>query len=223
MIRALVVDDDPSVLALHAAVLARMTGVEVAASTGRGSEAAALAAEHAVDLVLLDIGMPDLDGLEVLERLRAAPSAPAVLMVTAVADRESVQRAVRGGVDDYLVKPFPVEELQRRVERVRDVVEARRAAQPLSQDQIDRMLRGDVAPTPDPALPKGFAAPTLDLVQAALAQAPAAVGAAEIADLAGLSRVSARRYLDLLVERGQARVDLEYGTAGRPRHRYRRA
>lgn len=223
MIRALVVDDDPSVLALHTAVLERMTGVEVAASTGRGSEAPALAVEHAVDLVLLDIGMPDLDGLEVLERLRTAPAAPAVLMVTAVADRDSVERAVRNGVDDYLVKPFPVEELRRRVERVRDAVEARRAAQPLSQEQIDRMLRGDAPAQPESALPKGFAAPTLDLVRAALAQSSTAVGAVEIADLAGLSRVSARRYLDLLVERGQARLDLEYGTAGRPRHRYRSA
>ncbi|MET0304491.1 MAG: response regulator, partial [Microbacteriaceae bacterium] len=119
----MVVDDDPSVLALHRSFLGRVGGIEVVATADRGAKVVGLVDEHRVELVLLDIGLPDIDGVEVLRELREriGPDV-AVVMVTAQSDRETVRRVVHHGVDGYLVKPFHLDEFVSRLERVRDVL-----------------------------------------------------------------------------------------------------
>ncbi len=111
--RILVVDDEPSVRdALDRAL--RMDGYKVELAAG-GREALDALAQQAPDAVVLDVLMPELDGLEVCRRLRAAGDRIPVLMLTA---RDAVPDRVRGldaGADDYLVKPFALEELSARL------------------------------------------------------------------------------------------------------------
>ncbi len=105
----LVVDDDPRITDLLRRILAyEGYSVSVAAS---GSEALNRSLEHPPDLVVLDIMLPELDGLEVAQRLRAAGDNVPILLLTA---RDTVADRVKGletGADDYLVKPFAPEEL----------------------------------------------------------------------------------------------------------------
>jgi two-component system, OmpR family, response regulator MprA len=111
--RILVVDDEPAVRsALERALGLEAFEVDLAAD---GREALDLLAVRHVDAVVLDIGMPNIDGLEVCRRLRAAGDRTPVLMLTA---RDAVDDRVEGldaGADDYLVKPFALKELQARV------------------------------------------------------------------------------------------------------------
>src|ERR671910_1675686 len=111
--RVLVVDDEPAVrTALERALRLEGYDVELAAD---GAEALHRVSLHAPDAVVLDVLMPDLDGLEVCRRLRAADDHTPVLMLTA---RDSVGDRVEGldaGADDYLVKPFALEELHARL------------------------------------------------------------------------------------------------------------
>ena len=109
----LVVDDEPGVRAALERAL-RVERYEVR-SAGGGSEALALLAERRPDAIVLDVAMPDVDGLEVCRRLRAAGDRTPVLMLTA---RDAVDDRVAGldaGADDYLVKPFALRELQARL------------------------------------------------------------------------------------------------------------
>jgi two-component system response regulator MprA len=112
-VRILVVDDEPAVrVALERALKLERYDVEMA---GDGKEALDLLATRHVDALVLDIGMPEVDGLEVCRRLRAAGDHTPVLMLTA---RDAVDDRVEGldaGADDYLVKPFALRELQARV------------------------------------------------------------------------------------------------------------
>ncbi|MEE1621882.1 response regulator [Zafaria sp. J156] len=240
MIRTLIVDDDPDVVLMHRLFVEAIDGFEVAGTVDRGAEVLPFLESRAVDLVLLDVHLPDLGGLEVLAGLRAAGHAPGVIMITAASDRDTVGAAIGRGIDDYLVKPFTMGDFKRRLESFRAVREAagRDDAGALGQAQIDRMLgagRGTpagpqsgavpastvpVAGAPSP-LPKGYARPTLDLVSGALRGAGADLSAQEVAERCGISRVSARRYLDLMAERGLAELRPRYGSAGRPEHRYR--
>jgi two-component system OmpR family response regulator len=114
--KVLVVDDEASIRALLSATL-RLTGFEVRVATG-GHEALAAAAEYAPDLVVLDVMMPDLDGFEVAQRLRTSGRPVPVLFLTA---RDSVEDRISGltvGADDYVAKPFSLEEVVLRIRAI---------------------------------------------------------------------------------------------------------
>ena len=115
LMRLLIVEDDaPLASGLRRILEAEGHAVDV---TSRGEQAVLAASQERFDLVILDIGLPQMDGFEVLRRLRAAPAAaaPPVLVLTA---RDAVDDRVRGldlGADDYMVKPFAMPELTARV------------------------------------------------------------------------------------------------------------
>src|SRR5512136_3136449 len=113
MATVLIVDDDPKLLKMLQRTLA-YEGLRVL-SAASGTEALTAIQAHRPDVVVLDWLMPGLDGIGVLERLRAAEDKTLVLMLTA---RDSVENRVEGlesGADDYLVKPFAPAELMARI------------------------------------------------------------------------------------------------------------
>jgi two-component system OmpR family response regulator len=114
--KVLVVDDEASIRALLSATL-RLTGFDVKVAGG-GREALAAAADFAPDLVVLDVMMPDLDGFEVAQRLRTSGRPVPVLFLTA---RDSVEDRISGltvGADDYVAKPFSLEEVVLRIRAI---------------------------------------------------------------------------------------------------------
>jgi response regulator of citrate/malate metabolism len=221
--RVLVVDDDFMVARVHSGYVQRLPGCEVVGVAHRGADAVELARRLRPDLVLLDVYLPDVSGLEVLRRLRTgARDDPFVLVITAADDAGTVAAALHGGALHYLVKPFDAAALHEQVERARRV--RNRLAEPggaggLAQGEIDRLFGapGDSGST----LPKGLTAPTAELVARVLRGHTGDLSAAECAERAELSRVSARRYLEHFVRTGAATVRLRYGGTGRPERRYR--
>ncbi|KQZ89984.1 two-component system response regulator [Phycicoccus sp. Root563] len=220
MIRVLVVDDDFMVARVHTGFVSRVEGFEVVGTCHTGADAVAAAAQLTPDLVLLDLYLPDTFGLDVLAELRSAGHDCDVMVITAAKEADSVRGALRQGVVDYVLKPFGFEDLRERLERYAAQRDALAAAQVRGQEDIDRVLsRGGSAPAA--ALPKGMSPQTATLVEEALRDADGNLSATEAAELVGVSRVSARRYLEYFCSIGQAEVSLRYGSAGRPERRYR--
>lgn len=222
MIDVLVVDDDFMVARIHTGFVERVDGFRVVGTASTGAEALAAVATLHPDLVLLDLYLPDLSGLEVVNRMRSAGADCDVLAITAAREAETVRRAVRRGVVDYLLKPFGFDDLRERLERYASRRGARSESPETltSQADVDRVLaRGDTGRPA--ALPKGLSPETAELVAAAVRAAGATLSAAECAERVGISRVSARRYLEHFCTTGRAEVSLRYGSAGRPERRYR--
>ncbi|MEH3034548.1 MAG: response regulator [Aeromicrobium erythreum] len=217
--RVLVVDDDFMVARIHERFVERTDGYEVVGSVRTGAEAVEAVETLQPDLVLLDVHMPDVDGLEVLRRVRAAGHAVGVVMVTAERDAEVVRAALLGGAQQYLVKPFEYPDLVARLEAVRRTLDAL-ADRPEDVDQaaIDAAF-GTGGPAAPAVLPKGLSPETAERVLATLADGTER-SAAETGDEVGIARVSARRYLEHFVTTGRLRVRLQYGSAGRPERRY---
>ena len=233
-IRTLIIDDDVAVAGIHHGFLLARGGFDVVSLAHTGQQGLDLAAALRPELVLLDIHLPDMSGLDVLQQLRGRQQALDVLVITASRELDTVRGAMAGGVLHYLVKPFTSQALNERLDEyllLRRELTAGGAAGPLDQDSIDRLVAPTRrAPAADsvagPAavsavrLPKGLSRPTLDAVIQALKSSPEDVSAAGMALQLGLSRVSARRYLEYLVIHGFARLTPRYGAAGRPENRY---
>jgi len=225
----LVVEDDFMVASIHRRFVERVPGFRVVGEAHSGADALAAVQALRPDLVLLDVHLPDMSGIEVLRRLRADGHDLGVVVITAAREADTVRAAAAGGAAHYLVKPFASEDLAARLEefrRSRAALEGLGGADDAGVGRAD--LQADIdavfARTPQAAprapLPKGLSQETADAVLAALAGG-AELSAAECADAVGVSRVSARRYLEHFATTGRAGVRLNYGTAGRPERRYR--
>jgi response regulator of citrate/malate metabolism len=220
VIRTLVVEDDALVAEVHASYVERVPGFVVAGVAHRATEALEMLASRPVDLVLLDFHLPDVKGLDMLRLLRARSAAPVdVIAVTAARDPESIRLAIAQGVSQYLVKPFAFATFADKLERYaryRAQVDATAEPDQAKVDELIGTLRGTTART----LPKGLNATTLDHVRDAVREAGAPLTASEVAGRCGLSRVTARRYLEHLVVEGVITLSMRYGGTGRPEHLY---
>ncbi|OLS96334.1 hypothetical protein BJF90_11295 [Pseudonocardia sp. CNS-004] len=220
MIRILVVEDDPVAAAAHASYVERVRGFTTAATAASGAEALRALATTPVDLVLLDVHLPDTNGLEVLRRMRATGHTTDVIMVTRARDVAVVQAAVAFGATQYLVKPFTFSAVRRKLEGYLEYRERLGAGPVVAQDDVDELFGRLRTPVEAGGLPKGVSRESLDAVRAAL-EGGGGRTAAEVADAVGASRVTARRYLEYLVETGLADRTARYGPTGRPQAEYR--
>lgn len=220
-IGVLVVDDDFRVARVHCAYVERLDVFRVVGVAGSGEEAIAAVEELRPDLVLLDLYLPDIFGLDVIPRLRTAGHDCDVMVISAAREADAVRGAVRQGVVDYLLKPFDFEDLRGRLERY--AVQRGRMLETVVRGQadVDRVLAGAAVVPASPVLPKGMSAETADLIERTLREADGSLSATECAGLTGVSRVSARRYLEYFHTVGSVEVSLRYGATGRPERRYR--
>jgi response regulator of citrate/malate metabolism len=216
VIEVLVVDDDFMVARIHTGFVERTPGFTVTGVAHTGTQALAEAERLQPDLVLLDVYLPDVSGLDLLGALREAAPEVDVLVISAAREADTVRRALRGGIVHYLMKPFSYDDLRVRLEHYQQAYAAM-AGEQTDQADVDRVF--GVSGT-DKRLPKGFSAETLRLVEDTLRQEAGDVSAAEAASLLGISRVSARRYLEHLADTGKVEVALRYGEVGRPERRY---
>jgi response regulator of citrate/malate metabolism len=219
-IDVLVVDDDFMVARVHRAFVERVEPFRVVGTAHTGGQAIEAADELRPDLILLDLYLPDLFGLDVIPRLRTAGHDCDVMVISAATEADTVRGAVRRGVVDYLLKPFDFEDLRLRLERYAAQRGRLLTTVVRGQADVDRVLAGAFAPAPASTLPKGMSVETAGLVERALRAADGTLSATECAALTGVSRVSARRYLEYFHGTGSAEVSLRYGAAGRPERRY---
>ncbi|MBC6462849.1 response regulator [Actinomadura sp. HBU206391] len=220
MIRTLVVEDDPLIADAHRAYVERVPGFTPVGVVHQGGEALRFLAAHEVDLVLLDFYLPDMGGLEVCRVMRAQGHEADVVAVTSARDLHVVRAAVSQGVVLYLLKPFTFasfrDKLQRYADYHRHLAALRPAAAQHEIDQALAALRGTSAA----GLPKGLSADTLGSVVETLRDVGGELSAAQVGAQMGISRVTARRYLEHLADQGLADRQPRYGGAGRPEHSY---
>ncbi|HET6652537.1 MAG TPA: response regulator [Nocardioides sp.] len=219
-IRVLVVEDEEIAAAAHASYVDRVPGFVVAGVARSGADAVRLLRDGtAVDLVLLDMHLPDVHGLELLQRIRQDGHLCDVIAVTSARDLDVVRRAVSQGVVQYLLKPFTFAGLRGKLEQYAAYrAQLGEAEAEVVQDEVDALL-GTLRPTGGSALPKGMSDATMRLVTERLREAPSS--ATEVADATGVSRVTARRYLEHLAETGLVAKHSRYGGGGRPEVEYR--
>jgi response regulator of citrate/malate metabolism len=221
VIRTLVVDDDFMAASVHRSYVERVPGFEVVGEAHTGGDTIAFARRLQPDLILLDIYLPDMSGIDVLRALREPDAPPVdVMAITSAKDVDTLRRAMQGGVIHYLVKPFFFDTFRERLEKyaaLRTRMSRVREADQVEIDRLYSLLRAQDGR----GLPKGISAPTLALVLEVVGDAEEELTAADVADRAGISRGTARRYLEFLASSGSLELTFRYGSTGRPEHLYR--
>ena len=226
MISVLIVEDDPLIAEAHRTYLTRLEGFSSVAvvHTARDAmqtAAAASAAETPIDLVLLDLGLPDASGISLASALAGLQPAPDIIAITSERDLEMVRAAVAHGALAYLLKPFTFAAFRDRLERYRRYRSALPAGvDAASQAEVDRALAELRVAGDKSVAPKGAAPQTNDDIARAIRDNADGLTADAVAKRVGVSRVTAWRYLERLADDGTVTRNTDYGGTGRPKTRY---
>lgn len=222
-IHVLIVEDDAMVAEINKKYTEAVEGYVVDGLVFNGSEAIAQIERLKPDVVILDNYLPETTGLEILQALRSQDKPIDIIMITAADDVQTVKKAVRQGVIAYITKPFKFDRYRAVLEAYRDNRLRIKEKERFNQDEIDEMIAvGSGRTNQEPGdMPKNFNSQTRDLIINFLVGQSEASSAEQVAATVGVSRVTARRYLEYMLEQGQVVRSLDYLTVGRPVHRFK--
>lgn len=223
MVSVIIVEDDPMVAQLNAQYLSQLPQLKVEGIFSNGRDALAFLKSHSIELAIVDVYMPMLNGLELLRNIRGSGIQTAVIMITAATEMNVVEEALRLGIEDYIIKPFAYTRLQEAVQRYRSKASLVRSSTKVNQAVVDQLLSNDSpAETVVRDLRKGLNAKTLQAIENHLRNDLQGAHTCEsISAASGLSKVTVRHYLSYLIEIGQLDSSIDYETGGRPRILYR--
>jgi two-component system response regulator DctR len=218
-IQTVIVEDDPMVTEVNRQYIMAVGGFEIAGTAQTSTGALQLILTHQPELVILDIYLPDQNGLETLREIRRQDLPTDVIVVTAARDTDTIQLALRYGAIDYIVKPFKFERIKSALECYRILYHKLNTKATFDQQEIDRLTFSKNQQ--QETLPKGLAEVTMKQILLYLFKQANSVSAEEVAEGIGLARVTARRYLDYLAKAGRIELKIQYGSVGRPVNRYK--
>lgn len=224
MYKVLIIEDDFRVADINRQFIEKTDDFSIAAICHNAADSLAFLESQLPlpDLVLLDAYIPDVNGLELLWEIRRRYRSIDIVMVTAAKEVETIQEALRGGVFDYLIKPIESQRIMQMLERFRNERLFLAQHDELEQRQLDKaLIRKQSTDTPNNKLPKGIDPFTLNRIRNGLDQMEYSQTAASLAEFTGVSRSTARRYLEYLVSSDEVIAELDYGEVGRPERRYK--
>lgn len=222
MIKVLIVEDDPMVAEFNKRYLKQVGGFELIAITRSFDEALAVLQDEKVDLVLLDIFMPGMSGLDLLAQIRKAGKEIDVIIVSAACDIQTIKKTLQYGAVDYLIKPFEFERFNTALTAYKETHTFMRDKDALNQEELDKLILVNKEQTQAlTQIPKGLDKNTLRKVWTNIKEMKENIfSTGEMARNVGISRVSMKKYLDFLSEIGILKREAVYGSVGRPIYKY---
>ncbi|RFU68184.1 response regulator [Bacillus sp. V59.32b] len=226
MIDVLIVEDDLRIAEIQKRFIEQIQGFQTVGIAASYIEAKSFIEILQPDLILLDVYFPDMNGLDLLKETKQENKQIDVIMITATKELDKVQEAITIGVFDYIIKPVVFERFKQSLLRYQDyhtnLLELGKNNPHITQQQVDKLLRKDKdgSSSEKSDLPKGIDPLTLEKVLQVLGDDNAGMTAESVAKQIGVSRTTARRYLEHLVAGGKIRADLAYGAVGRPERVY---
>ena len=221
-VEVLIAEDDKRIAEIQRQFLERVPDFEVVGLAHTLQSTREMTDILAPDLLLLDIQFPDGNGLDFVKELREDKRQTDVILITAARDVEMLKTAIYGGVFDYIVKPLVFDRIRESLDRYRERLTRLDELDVVDQSTIDSILPQGRTPTTEtkPLLPKGIDKLTLNKIREFLQAAERPIAASDVGEKLGVSRTTARRYLEFLVSTRELQVELNYGGVGRPERYY---
>lgn len=221
MIKVVIAEDDYRIGRIHEKFISKVDGFQVVGKALNGEETLKLIKEKDADLLLLDIYMPDILGSEVMAEIRKRNLKLDIIIISAATEKDIVEEVIRFGAIDYILKPVEMKRFITTLERYKAMKEN------LDSDQINQKLLDnffghmEAKDTPSEQTPKGIDPITLEKVVGMMNKIRnEGITAEEMGEKIGVTRTTARRYLEYLISQKSVKAELEYGTVGRPERKY---
>lgn len=214
----MIIEDDPMVRDLNHRFLERVAGVKFTQIKEVASATLALTDPELAntDLILLDTYMPGISGVDFLQQIRKQNNHAAVIMLTAAADNETVQRTIDYGVTDYLIKPFTFKRFEAAVYKFAELQQTQ-INDAVDQDRLDELFQNNRPALPQATeLPKGLAPNTLRIIITVIEELGGEFTNQQVVEMTNLSRISTRKYLNYLVNEHALSESVDYRKVGRP-------
>jgi response regulator of citrate/malate metabolism len=224
MIRVMLIEDDPMVRDINIKFTNKVSDFKVVDYAASIEEAKDIIKENLPDLILLDIFLPNGNGLELLRWIRNLELNCDVILITAEKSSGAVQEALRYGAVDYLVKPFTFQRFKDALEQYKKRYDSMITLSQIQQDTIDDFVLSTnkgKGPKEEVNLIKGLSIHTYEQINSFINSKTTLFTADELADETGMARVTVRRYLDYMVKENKLELQIEYGKIGRPTHFYK--
>lgn len=219
MINVLVVEDDPMVAQLHEHYLSQIKGFQLCDMARNGDEALRLLQVRKYDLLILDVFMPAMDGLQLLAKIRENGFDVDVIIVSAANDKDKIKQALRLGAVDYIIKPFEFERFNLALNNYQKRYHIVEDQEVIEQSELDKTIIRHEKET-IVSLPKGLDKHTLAVVWKCILTFDGMFTTEEVSAKVGISRVSIRKYLEFLKTLRLLKLDLHRGSVGRPVYKY---
>ncbi|KKI93835.1 transcriptional regulator [Bacillus sp. SA1-12] len=221
MIKVMIAEDDFRIAQIQEQFLQKVSEVKLVGKALNAKETMEILDKHEVDLLLLDIYMPDELGTELLPRIRESHPTVDIIMITAATERTMLEKAIRYGVFNYLLKPVTIEKFVETIEEYKKKKNMISCREEVDQSLIDRYFGiSNQAPVSQKELPSGVDRLTLQKVKEVMAELKGGISIEEMGEKMGASRTTARRYLEYLVSIDVCIAKHDYGIVGRPERKY---
>lgn len=221
-IEILIIEDDLRIADIHKRFIEKIDGFTVVGSAHTGDEAKDWISALLPDLVLLDVYLPDALGTELMGFIHENSPDTDIIFITAAAEIEIVKKAFRHGVIDYILKPLTFDRFRESLLSYKDKRETLAGEGLMQEDSIKLLWNNNppVSSNPDINPPKGIDPITNEKVVNHIKNMEGGITAETLGLEIGVSRSTARRYLEYLVTEKRAFTELLYGSVGRPERRY---
>ena len=215
-IRVMIVEDDFMVAKINRDLTHQISGFKVVQVAGTAREAIDALEKEPVDLVVLDVYLPDLTGVELLKSFRQKGLPVDVVMITAAHDAPTVEESMRYGIFDYIIKPFSFDRYKACLVNYRKQKTAISRQKTLSQERVNEFTGFQDFSRPRGGFPKSIQEQTLKRVEEAIGNFGPCFSIDDLLGVLPLSRATNRRYLEFLTDTGVLEKSLAYRKIGRP-------
>lgn len=224
-IEVMIVEDDPRTAEIYKQFTQKLEGYTVSNIANSGEQALEILKIYSPDLLLLDIYLPDMNGIDLLWQVRSHYRGVDVILITASNEADTVREAIRGGVFDYMIKPIMIDRFLATLKKYQDVKQQLSNSKVFRQHEVDSFFKTTPMTleegTKEIPLPKGIDKLTLSRIKKQLIEANESVNVDELAKSLGITPSTSRRYLEYLLSIDEVEVELKYGAVGRPERRYK--
>ena len=227
MIKTMIVEDDPMVRQINSKFLNKVDGFILEKAVANLSEAKDFLSSNPVDLILLDVFLPNENGIDLLKWLRKNEISSDVILITADKSIDRVKDAFRYGVVDYLIKPFTFERFNESLSIFKERINSFKNNETIEQGELDKLILSNKSKEINEEevkhnLEKGFNKYTYNSIINELENIKEEYFTTEdLSEKLGIAKVTIRKYLDYMSKQGQIEKIIEYGKIGRPLYKYK--
>lgn len=223
MIKVMIIEDDPMVRDINSRFLKRIDGFKLYKSVGNLTEAKQFIKSKKLDLILLDVFLPNENGIDFLKWLRSEEIKTDVVLITADKTIERVQEAFRYGAVDYLIKPFNFERFKESLIQFKERYYEFKDIEEIEQSKLDKLMLNSEVIQKEEGLAKGFNKYTYKSLWDEIEKINGEYFTSEdMSERIKVARVTVRRYLEYMEKEGYLEKIVEYGKVGRPQHKFRK-